>query len=72
MKIKEISLKQYKDFPYCIVGYSSIPDNFSITLKAQGLKEMVKKLKDDDTLRITIFSGTRATEFKIIREVKNE
>lgn len=58
--------------PYTIFGNTSIPSSFCITMKAGGLRKMLDefKLDGEDTFRIEVFSGARATEFSFIKHKK--
>jgi hypothetical protein len=68
-EFETIDLKQYKDIPCTIIGSTHIPESFVVTLTAEGIKAIAKKMKKNDCLRIEMFNGYKATEFKIIREV---
>ena len=48
-------MKEYQnDMPYTIVGHSAIQKPIlSITLTAEGIKELAKRMKDDDRVIIT-------------------
>jgi DNA polymerase III sliding clamp (beta) subunit (PCNA family) len=67
---KEKELREYRDIPYTVVGYTSIPNHFDITLEAKGLKEIVKKMNDEDLLRIEVYSNHKHPTFKIIKPKK--
>jgi hypothetical protein len=74
VKFKEENkeIKQYKDFPYCLVGSSCIPDSFHITLEGKGIKAIAKLLKDEDLLHITLFAGSKATKWEISESIKEK
>jgi hypothetical protein len=52
--LNKIGLEEYKDIPYTLVGNTSLPTSFHIALTGKGVKEIAKKMSDDDTLDITI------------------
>lgn len=71
--IKEEGKKPVEEeIPYTVVGHTSIPTHFHIALTGKGLKEIVKKMGDDDVLRITEYAKNSdgmypATLFEIIK-----
>lgn len=66
--------KEYliKDAPYTLFGSPSIPESITFTMKAGGLRKILDEfeLDGDDTFRIEVFSGSRATEYSFIKHEK--
>ena len=60
------------DPPYTIFGSDCIPESFTITMKAEGLRKMLDEfsLGGEDTFRIEVFPGNRAHEFSFIKHKK--
>lgn len=56
-------VKQYKDFPYTVIGHTCLTPSFSLFLQGSGLKEIVKLLRDGEDLRITV---GEVSKFEII------
>jgi len=52
--LNKIKLKEYADIPYTLVGNTSLLTSFHIALTGKGVKEIAKKMSDEDTLDITI------------------
>lgn len=45
------------NLPYLIVGHSSVPNpSISILLTGEGIKELAKRMKNEDRCRITVWS----------------
>jgi len=62
----EKSITEYEDGqPYTVIGSTSIPDSFGVFLTGEGLKAIVKKMREGEDLRITFYSKKR-TEFEIV------
>ena len=53
------------DPPYTVFGHSTLMSKFSITMKINGLKEMLSLANDGDGFRITIYDK-KMTEYAII------
>ena len=53
--------------PYTLIGNTCIPNSFQITLKAGGLKKMLKGLCGEDIFRIEVFPHNKLTEFSFIK-----
>ncbi len=58
-----ITMKEYKELPYTVVGHTSLLDSFSYTLKAGGLKKLIENCHDEDLIQFT--TSTKGTEFRI-------
>lgn len=59
--------RMFVDPPYTIIGSSTIPESFCLTMKVGGLLQMLKDLEGEDVFRIEVFGGYRATEFSYIK-----
>ena len=53
--------------PYIVSGSPVIAQSHSLLMKVGGLKEILSELNDNDSLRITWFGGSRATEYSFIK-----
>jgi hypothetical protein len=62
----EREIKQYKDFPYCVIGSPHIPESIGCFLRGDALKKIVEQMREGEDLRITFFAGNKATKFEII------
>lgn len=62
----ERSIEEYKDFPYCVIGHTHLPQSFSVFLQGDSLKKITKQMRDGEDLRITFYSEKKATEFEIV------
>lgn len=56
--------------PYAVIGNTSIPSSFSISLSVGGIKKIIADFNDNDILQIEIFSGYKATEFTVVTKPK--
>lgn len=54
------------DPPYTVFGHSVLLPSFSVVMKVGGLKQMIKDLDDEDSLRIELFHD-KATEYSYIK-----
>lgn len=66
-KKEDEEIKMYKDFPYGIIGHSCLLPDFEICLSAEAIKKIAELMKEKDLLKIKVFAGTKASEFKIAR-----
>ena len=62
----EREIKQYKDFPYTLMGHSSLPTEYEIFLTGKGLKKIVNQMREGEDLRITIFANNKQSTFEIV------
>ncbi|MCK5235596.1 MAG: hypothetical protein KAR06_01315, partial [Deltaproteobacteria bacterium] len=58
----------FVDPPRTIYGSTSIPDSFSLIMKVDGLRQMLEGLEDEDSFRIEVFAGNRATEYSYLKK----
>ena len=60
--LNKIKLEEYKEIPYTLVGTTSLLTSFHIALTGKGVKEIAKKMSDEDTLDITITENGHSFE----------
>jgi len=53
--------------PYTVFGHSVLMPKFVITMKIDGLKEMLSLANNDDSFRISVYDK-KMTEYAIIRK----
>lgn len=53
--------------PYTVFGHSTLMPSFSISMKVDGLKQILSLANDEDSLRITLHDK-EMTEYEIIRK----
>jgi hypothetical protein len=57
-----------ESLPYTLIGHTSLPASFSITLTGEGIKEISKKIKKGEYLHIEIFNNNpNSTNFRITK-----
>lgn len=61
---------QIEDPPYTVFAHTTIPTSIRLTMRVGGLRKIIDEndLKDEDTLRIEVFGGMKATEYSFIRK----
>lgn len=65
MTENERELKEYEDIPQTVIGHSCLLTKFSIFLRGSGLKEVVKKMRDGEDLRLTV-SHEGVSTFEVV------
>lgn len=58
-------LEEYKDLPYTLISHTTLPSEFFIFLKGDGLKKICEKIREGEDLQICV-SNEKRTTFTII------
>ena len=58
---EKVEKQEYKELPYTVVSHSSLLPEFTITLTAAGVKELIKDCHDEDLIHITVRNQKRTT-----------
>jgi len=62
----EREIKQYEDFPYCVIASPSLPQSTGCFLQGDALKKICEQMREGEDLRITFYAGNKATKFEIV------
>ena len=55
--------------PYTVISTPHIGNSQSILLRVGGIREMIRGLGEEDSLRIEWFCGDKPTEFSFFKEL---
>lgn len=58
-------VRQYKEIPYTMIGHTTLNSEFSIFLRGDALKELIKLMREGEDLRITV-SERNSPKFEIV------